>query len=113
MKDRTKRFALDIIRFCEDLPKGTSTRAIAAQLVRSGMSVAANYRAACRGRSRAEFVSKIGVAEEEADESGLWLELLRESGLIREKAADKLLLEAEALTRILAATYMTTKRVHK
>ena len=99
MKDRTKRFALDIIRFCEDLPKGISSRAIAAQLVRSGTSVAANYRAACRGRSRAEFVSKIGVAEEEADETGLWLELLLDSGLIAEKAVDRLVQEAEALTK--------------
>ena len=104
MKERTKRFALETIRLCEGLPKGVTTQAIAAQLVRSGMSIAANYRSACRGRSRAEFVSKIGIAEEEADETSLWLELLRDAGLVPERSVDKLLIEAEALTKILAAT---------
>ena len=110
MKDRTKRFALEVIRLCDGLPNSAAGRAIASQLVRSGTSIAANYRGACRGRSRAEFVSKIGVAEEEADETELWLELLRDSGLAAERAVGKLLLEAGALTKILAATYISTKK---
>lgn len=113
MKDRTKRFALDIIKRCEGLPRTVAGNAIGRQLVRSGTSIAANYRSACRGRSRAEFLSKIGIAEEEADETGLWLELLRDSGLASESVLGALPDEAEALTRILAATYISTKRVHK
>ncbi len=110
MKERTKAFALEVIKLCESLPRTVSGRAIAGQLIRSGTSVAANYRSACRGRSRAEFLSKIGVAEEEAGETGLWLELLRDSGLVTQTGLARLLGEAEALTKILAATYISTKR---
>jgi four helix bundle protein len=113
MKDRTKKFALDIIKLCDGLPRSVSGGVIARQLVRSGTSIAANYRSACRGRSRAEFLSKIGVSEEEADETGLWLELLRDSGLATDHTVDRLLGEVEALTRILAATYISTKRGHR
>ncbi len=76
LKERTKQFALRVIHLVDALPNTPKGRAIAGQLVRSGMSVAANYRAACRGRSQAEFISKIGGAEEEADETVLWLELV-------------------------------------
>ncbi|MFZ3377748.1 MAG: four helix bundle protein, partial [Chthoniobacterales bacterium] len=85
-------------------------RAIASQLVRSGTSVAANYRAACRGRSKAEFISKLGVAEEEADETALWLELIIADRLLLEKKVGSLLCEANELTAILAASYISASR---
>jgi len=76
LKERTKQFALRILKLVEALPNSLQGRTIAAQLVRAGTSVGANYRAACRGRSRAEFIAKIGIVEEEADESAFWLELI-------------------------------------
>ncbi|MFN3800323.1 four helix bundle protein [Belliella pelovolcani] len=76
LKARTKRFALEIIDLVETLPNTISGRAIASQLIRSGTSVAANYRAATRGRSDKEFMAKLGVVIEEADESELWLEMI-------------------------------------
>lgn len=90
-----------------DTPKG---RAVDSQLVRSGMSVAANYRAACRGRSHAEFISKIGIAEEEADETVLWLELIVEDKLLPEKKIAPLRKEANELTAIMAASYISASR---
>lgn len=80
LKIRTKRFAMDIINLVEKLPNTISGRAIGNQLIRSGTSVAANYRSATRGRSNREFVAKMGVVIEEADESDLWLELIQEKG---------------------------------
>jgi len=76
LKDRKKNFALRIIRLVEALPKGRTTDIIGKQLLRSGTSVGANYRAACRARSTADFISKMGIVEEEADESIFWMELL-------------------------------------
>jgi four helix bundle protein len=81
LKARTKQFALRIIRVVDALPQTTSGRAIGNELVRAGTAVGANYRAACRGRSRAEFIAKLGVVIEEADECGYWLELIMETGL--------------------------------
>lgn len=91
---RTKNFALRIIKLVEALPKTITGRAIAGQLIRSGTSVASNYRAACRGRSKPEFIAKPGIVEEEADESALWLEIIIESGLMEEKLVRDLLREA-------------------
>ena len=82
MKIRTKKFAVEIINLVEKLPNSISGRAIANQLIRSGTSVAANYRAATRARSDKEFIAKIGVVIEEADETELWLELIQEKGWI-------------------------------
>jgi four helix bundle protein len=87
LKERSKLFALRVMRLVDALPRTPKGNALSSQLVRSGMSVAANYRAACRGRSRAEFLSKIGVAEEEADETALWLELIIADKLLTEKKA--------------------------
>ena len=81
-KKRTKRFALRILKLVEALPNTVSGRTIGGQLVRSGTSVGSNYRAACRGRSRAEFIAKLGIVEEEADESAYWLELIIEGALL-------------------------------
>jgi len=110
LKDRTKQFALRVMHLVDALPDTPNGRAVASQLVRSGMSVAANYRAACRGRSHAEFISKIGVAEEEADETVLWLELIVEDKLLPEKKIAPLLKEANELTAIMAASYISASR---
>lgn len=101
------------MRLVDALPKTPKGRAIASQLVRSGTSVAANYRAACRGRSKAEFISKLGVAEEEADETALWLELIIADRLLPEKKVDSLLREANELTAILAASYISASRAQQ
>ena len=110
LKDRTKKFALRVMRLVDALPNSAMGRAIANQLIRSGMSVAANYRAACRGRSHAEFISKIGVAEEEADETVPWLELIVEDKLLPEKKIAPLLKEANEITAIMAASYISASR---
>jgi len=110
LKNRTKQFALRVMRLVDALPSTPKGRAIANQLVRSGTSVAANYRAACRGRSHAEFISKIGVAEEEADEAAFWLELIIEDNLLPEKKTAPLLKEANELTAIMAASYISASR---
>ena len=110
LKDRTKKFALRVMQLVDALPDTPKGRAVASQLVRSGMSVAANYCAACRGRSHAEFISKIGVAEEEADETVLWLELIVEDKLLPEKKIAPLLKEANEITAIMAASYISASR---
>ena len=115
LKDRTKEFALRVIRLVRALPKSVDGRAIGSQLVRSGTSVAANYRSACRGRSRAEFAAKIGIVVEEADESCLWIELIMDSGLLPRKRCESLLVEAGELVAIMIATQKTlalTPRKH-
>jgi four helix bundle protein len=93
----------------EALPNSIKGRAIANQIVRSGMSVAANYRAACRARSRAEFVSRIGVVEEEADETALWLELIIEGKILADKKVMPLHNEANELVAIMAASYKSAR----
>lgn len=82
LRDRTKRFALRVMRLVDAMPKTITGRAIASQIVRSGTSVAANYRAAQRARSRKEFVAKLGIVEEEADETALWLELIMDDTML-------------------------------
>ena len=82
LKDRTKQFALRVIRLVAALPKTIEGKAIGRQLVSSGTSVGANYRSACRGRSRAEFITKLGIVEEEADESAFWIELILKTATI-------------------------------
>ena len=111
LKTRTKRFALDVIRFCEATRGGDGVRTCRRQLVRSGTSVGASYRAACRARSRREFVAKLGVVEEEADESMYWLELLAEcdADRIDRSDAQRLHREANELLSIVVATIRTTK----
>lgn len=106
---RTKRFGLRIIRLVDALPDTSAGRAIGGQLVRCGTAVGANYRAACRARSRAEFVAKIGIVEEEADESAYWLEMIIEASLLEKRKVSDLLKEAEELTRIMAASRITAK----
>jgi len=109
LKRRTKQFALRVIRCAEALPKTVTGRVIANQLVRCGTSVGANYRAALRARSTADFINKIGVVLEEADETAFWLELIIEARLLPEKQVAALLKEANELTAIFAASHKTTK----
>jgi four helix bundle protein len=104
LKARTKEFALRVIRLVDVLPNSVKGRAIANQIMRSATSVAANYRAACRARSRAEFIAKIGFVEEEADETAFWLELIVESGIHSNEQIDPLLKEAGELVAIMAAS---------
>ena len=104
LKARSKEFALRILKLTAALPKTIEGRAIANQLVRSGTSVAANYRAGCRARSRSEFVAKLGVALEEADETQLWLELVIGGKLVPVKRVQPLLDEANELVAILVAS---------
>ena len=110
LKNRTKIFALRIMKLVNSLPNNAVARAIGSQLVRSGTSVAANYRAACRGRSKAEFIAKLGTVEEEADESCLWLELIIEGNLMGEPLVSPLLKEANELTAIFVASRISAKR---
>ena len=107
IKERTKQFALRVLNLADALPGSRSGNAIANQVVRSGTSVAANYRAMCRVRSRADFISKAGVVEEEADESAFWLELRIEAGLLSDGKARPLLVEAEEITAMLVASRKT------
>ena len=104
LKAQTKQFALRVMKMVDALPRTIQGRAIAKQIIRSATSVAANYRAACRARSRAEFIAKIGIVEEEADESCFWLELIIDSGLLNEDRIRPLLSEAGELVAIMAAS---------
>lgn len=110
MKARTKKFALRIIRLVDALPRKRSAQTIGGQLLRAGTSVGSNYRAACRGRSEAEFVSKLGIVEEEADESLFWTEVLVESGIVPLARLASLMKEAEEILRIVVSAINTTRR---
>jgi four helix bundle protein len=110
LKTRTKAFALRIIKLTQAIPRTIEGRAIAAQIVRNGTAVAANYRASCRARSHAEFVAKVGIVEEEADETALWLELLGEGAIMPAPQPAALLQEACDLTAIMAASRKTASR---
>jgi four helix bundle protein len=110
LKDRTKKFALRIIRVIRSLPPGLEGRVIGHQLLRSGTSVASNYRAVCRARSRPEFLAKLAIVIEEADESAFWLELLVDAGLVRESKLKELKSEANQLVAIFNASRTTAKK---
>ena len=110
LKRRTKAFALRILKLVDALPKTTAGRALASQIVRSGTSVAANYRAACRARSTADFIAKMGIVEEEADETLFWLELLEESGLVPAAKLTAIKREVDELIAITVASIKTARR---
>jgi four helix bundle protein len=109
LRARTKRFALDIVRLYRLLPYREEARVIGKQLLRSGTSIGANYRAACRARSRAEFIAKIGLVLEEADETVFWLELLTAAKIIPDEKLIVLLKEANELTAIFVSSLRTAK----
>lgn len=107
LKQRTKAFALRMLEMVDELPSSIKGQAIARQLVRSGTSVGANYRASCRARSKAEFIAKLGTVIEEADESAFWMEIILESGLVNSPSAVHALDEANQLVAIMTASRKT------
>lgn len=109
MKQRTKDFAKQVIAFCHQTPRTEEGMLIRKQLFRSGTSVGANYRAACRGRSKADFVAKLGIALEEADESLYWLEILAETQIVKPELVAPLLKEANELVAIFVASLNTAR----
>ena len=109
LKARTKEFGLRVIRLVETLPKTRTADVLGRQLLRSGTSVGANYRAACRGRSAAEFQAKLGIVEEEADESAYWIEMLTDAGLVKTSLIEPLLREANELTAIIVSSIRTSR----
>jgi four helix bundle protein len=110
LKTRTRKFSLRVLKLVAALPENAQGRAIGGQLIRSGTSVGADYRAACRGRSRREFVAKIGVVEEEADESAFWMELIIEAEILRKELVTPLLQEAQELVAIMAKSRISAAR---
>jgi four helix bundle protein len=109
LRARTKRFALRIIRLFRNLPRSAEAQILGKQLLRSGTSVGANYRAAGRARSTAEFSAKIGIVVEEADETVFWLECLMDAGIVKKELLSDLLKEANELVAIFAASYRTSR----
>jgi len=109
LKERTKQFALKVIKVVEMLPRGRTADILGRQLVSAGTSVGANYRAACRAKSTADFISKMGIVEEEADETVYWMELLIESGLIRKDELIYLLGEADELLAVTVSSIKTAR----
>ncbi|MFL6569967.1 MAG: four helix bundle protein [Chthoniobacterales bacterium] len=110
LKERTKAFAVRVLKLVDALPKTTAGRALAAQIVRSGTSVAANYRAARRAKSTAHFISKLGDVEEEADETLFWIELLEASGIVPPTRLAAIKQEANELVAIIVASINTARR---
>ena len=110
MKQRTKLFALGIIQLVESLPKERTTEVLGRQLLRSGTSVGSNYRSACRAKSIADFISKMGIVEEEADESLYWMELLIEVGIEVNMKMEALMKEASELLAITVASIKTARK---
>lgn len=111
LRVRTKQFALRILRLYRALPAREEARILGRQVLRSGTSIGANYRAACRARSRAEFIAKLGIVLEEADETVFWLELLLEGGIVKSEKLDDLLKEAQELTSIFVTSLCTAKGI--
>jgi four helix bundle protein len=109
LKKRTKAFAINAIRLGDALPNTRSGNIVANQFIRSATSVGANYRAACRARSDADFASKIGVTLEEADESAFWLEIVAESGMKPTQQIAPLLKEGNELVAIFVASSNTVR----
>ena len=110
LKKRTKQFGLRVMKLVGALPSDSVGRAIGSQLVRSGTSVGANYRAACRGRSKAEFIAKLGIVVEEADECGYWMELIIEGQLLPASKVESLLDEANQVTAIMVASRKSAQK---
>jgi len=107
LKTRTKQFALRVMKLVGALPTGAVARPIGNQLIRSGTSIGANYRAACRGHSKAEFIARLGIVVEEADGTCYWLELIIEGQLLPGKLVEPLLQEANEITAIMVASRKT------
>ncbi|HEY7402378.1 MAG TPA: four helix bundle protein [Candidatus Angelobacter sp.] len=106
---RTKKFALRVIRLFQALPRTTEAQVLGKQLLRCGTSVAANYRAACRARSKPEFIARLGIVAEEADESVLWLELLGDAHILKQEKLEDISKEAKELAAIFSTSIKTAK----
>ncbi len=113
LRDRTKQFALRVIKLVESLPNTASARTIGNQLIRSGTSVGANYRACCRARSNADFIAKLGIVIEEADESAFWMELIIDSQIMKQELIEPLLKEANELVKIFVTSRQTARQNKK
>ena len=109
LKERTQNLALRIIKLVESLPNTQTARIFGKQLLRCGTSVGANYRAACRGRSRADFISKLGIVEEEADEAIYWIEILIKSDLVKQSKVENLLDETRQILAIVISSINTAR----
>jgi len=109
MKQRTKALAIRIVRLIESLPPGRTSDVVGKQLLRCGTSVGANYRAACRARSRADFAAKMGIVEEEADEVAYWIELLVDCGLLKQNRVSELLAETNEIIAIVVSSIRTAR----
>jgi four helix bundle protein len=109
LRERTKKFAIRIVRLFQALPKSTEAQVMGKQLLRSGTSVAANYRAVCRARFKAEFVARMGIVAEEADESVLWLELLEKTNTLSRERLQDIMQEAKELVAIFSSSLKTAK----
>jgi len=109
MQARTKAFAVRVIKLVDALPRGLASQVIGRQLIRSATSVGANYRAACRAQSRAEFAAKLSIVVEESDESLYWLELVRETELVKPELLSAIIKEANELVAIVLASRKTAK----
>lgn len=107
LKARTKKFALSVMTLIDVLPNTVKGRVVAHQLMKAATSVGANYRAACRGRSQAEFISKLSIVLEESDECCYWLELIMEGGLISAEDVEEIYQEADEITAIMTASHKT------
>ncbi|MFH1908627.1 MAG: four helix bundle protein [Chloroflexota bacterium] len=112
LKRRMKQFALRVVQLVEALPRGRTADVLGRQLLRSGTSVGANYRAACRAKSTADFIAKMGIVEEESDESVYWMELLVEAGIVKAEQLESLMKEGNEILAIIVASINTAKK-HK
>lgn len=113
LKIRFKRFALGVIELCEKLPRKNATFILSNQIIKSSTSMGANYRSALRGRSTAEFLSKLGIVEEESDETLYWLEIIKESGLAKSEIVEPIWKECNELLAIVVSTINTTRKNQK
>lgn len=111
LRQRTKAFAIRVVKLYRSLPQSADAQVVGKQLLRCGTSVAANYRASCRGRSRAEWLAKIGLVVEEADETVFWLEMLSDCGIVPSQRCEDILREAHELSAIFTAAQHTARRV--
>jgi four helix bundle protein len=109
LRERTKKFALRIIRLFQALPKSTEAQVLGKQLLRCGTSVAANYRAACRARSKSEFIARLGIVAEDVDESVLWLELLEDANILKRERLEDISKESKELAAIFSTSLKTAK----
>lgn len=109
LKNRTKKLAIEVIHLVESLPQCMATDVIGKQVIRSITSVAANYRSACRARSRADFINKLGIVEEEADETLFWLDMFIESGKVKKENIVNLYKEADEIVAIFSASHKTAR----